>query len=256
MVVPDCEHFTVGFPVAGKLNDWQVLPSVLWCCWLGGRKGIQPVKTEWCGAGIFICLERGADLHTAQLMPLTLTVSCFSKIQIGFTFLVPAHLGSPGQRAVKRVCCIVWQGIVVWNDRDYRGTQTWSVTCDRLLSRCVDDGTVFELRRADVSLLVTVRALPHFNLVEDVLSGKGGKFVLRMNSETSVWRPTAIVSTLTASSTNQPYIRLVVIRTAALSGIFMPPPPILGVKCLTCPSICVCVRVPPDSFSDWLHVEF
>ena len=39
-----------------------------------------------------------------QLMPLPLTVSCFSKIQIGFTFLVPAHLGSPGKRAVKRVC--------------------------------------------------------------------------------------------------------------------------------------------------------
>ena len=51
-----------------------------------------------------ICPERGADLHMAQLMPLPLTVSCFSKIQIGFTFLVPAHLGSPGQRAVKRVC--------------------------------------------------------------------------------------------------------------------------------------------------------
>ena len=54
-----------------------------------------------------ICLERGADLHTAQLMPLPLTVSCFSKIQIGFTFLVPAHLGSPGQRVVKRVCVCV-----------------------------------------------------------------------------------------------------------------------------------------------------
>ena len=51
-----------------------------------------------------ICLERGADLHTAQLMPLPLTVCCFSKIQIGFTFLVPAQLGSPGQRAVKRLC--------------------------------------------------------------------------------------------------------------------------------------------------------
>jgi len=38
-----------------------------------------------------ICLERGANLHMAQLMPLPLTVSCFSKIQIGFTFLVPAH---------------------------------------------------------------------------------------------------------------------------------------------------------------------
>ena len=51
-----------------------------------------------------ICLEQGAHLHVAQLMPLPLTVSCFSKIQIGFAFLVPAHPGSPGQRAVKRVC--------------------------------------------------------------------------------------------------------------------------------------------------------
>ena len=71
---------------------------------LRGRKGIWPVKTEWCGAGVVICLERGADLHMVQPMPLPLTVSCFSKIQIGFTFLVPADPGSPGQRVVKRVC--------------------------------------------------------------------------------------------------------------------------------------------------------
>jgi len=51
-----------------------------------------------------ICLERVADLHMSQLMPLPLTVSCFSKIQIGFTFLVPAYPGSPGKRAVKWVC--------------------------------------------------------------------------------------------------------------------------------------------------------
>ena len=54
-----------------------------------------------------ICLELGADLRMAQLMPLPLTVSCFSEIQIGFAFLVPAHPGSPGQRAVKRVCVCV-----------------------------------------------------------------------------------------------------------------------------------------------------
>jgi len=54
-----------------------------------------------------ICLERGADLHMAQLMPLPLTVSYFSKIQVGFTFLVLAHPGSPGQRAVKRVSVCV-----------------------------------------------------------------------------------------------------------------------------------------------------
>jgi len=67
-------------------------------------------KIEWLGADAGICLGWGADLHMAKLMPLPPTVSCFSKIQIGFTFLVLAHLGSPGQRAVKRVlllchCC-------------------------------------------------------------------------------------------------------------------------------------------------------
>jgi len=62
-----------------------------------------------------ICLEQGADLHMAQLMPLPLTVSCFSKIQIGFTFLVPAHLGSPGKRAVKRVCVYIYEVYAVNN---------------------------------------------------------------------------------------------------------------------------------------------
>jgi len=72
------------------------------------------IKTEWRSAGVVICLERDADLHMAQLMPLPLTVSCFTKIQIGFTFLVPAHLGSPGRlsgttQAVRRarVCVCV-----------------------------------------------------------------------------------------------------------------------------------------------------
>jgi len=65
---------------------------------LGGKKGIRRVKNEWWGAGVVICLQRDANLHMAQLMSLPLTVSCFSKIQIGFTFPVPAHLGSPGQR--------------------------------------------------------------------------------------------------------------------------------------------------------------
>jgi len=64
-------------------------------------------KTEWWGAGMVICLELGAYLHMAQLMLLPLTVSCFSKIQIGFTLLVPAHPGSPEKRAVKRLCVCV-----------------------------------------------------------------------------------------------------------------------------------------------------
>ena len=73
--------------------------------WQEGRPACK--KTEWWGAGMVICLELSADLHTAQLMPLPFTVSCFSKIQIGFTFLVLAHLGSPGKRAIKRVCVYV-----------------------------------------------------------------------------------------------------------------------------------------------------
>jgi len=70
-------------------------------------------KTEWWGAGMVICLERGADLHTAQLTPLPLTVSCFSKILIGFTFLVPAHLGTPGKRAAIWVCVCVYVCVFV-----------------------------------------------------------------------------------------------------------------------------------------------
>jgi len=60
--------------------------SVLWRCWLGGRKGIRPVKNWVVGCWHGVCLERGADLHMSQLMPLPLTVSCSSKIQIGLPF--------------------------------------------------------------------------------------------------------------------------------------------------------------------------
>jgi len=87
---------------------------------------------------VVICLEQGADLHMAQLMPLPLTVSCFSKIQVRFTFLVPAHPGSPGKRAVKRVCvCVrVCVCIAVWPSTAYRGR--WVTYCiDRHPSVCL-----------------------------------------------------------------------------------------------------------------------
>ena len=61
-----------------------------------------------------VCLEQGADLHMAQLILLPLTVSCFSKIQIGFTFLVPADLGSHGKRAVKQVCLCVYDSVMLY----------------------------------------------------------------------------------------------------------------------------------------------
>jgi len=69
---------------------------------VGRQEGHPACKTtEWWGAGVVICLERGADLHMAQLMPLPPTVSCSSKIQIGFTFLVPAYPSCPEKEAVK-----------------------------------------------------------------------------------------------------------------------------------------------------------
>ena len=100
---------------------------MLWRCWLGDRKGIRPVKNWvvgcWHGylSGARCRLAYGPADATAtcfmarvcwtwDINALTFTqwrCSCFSKIQIGFTFLVPAHLGSPGQRAVKRVCVCV-----------------------------------------------------------------------------------------------------------------------------------------------------
>ena len=63
------------------------MPSVLWRCLLGSRKGIRRVK-NWvvrCWRG---CLGWGADLHIAQQMPLPLTISCSSKSRLVLTFLV------------------------------------------------------------------------------------------------------------------------------------------------------------------------
>ena len=86
-------------------NAFSALTLLVW-----RQEGMWPVKNRVVGYwhGYLICLQRGADLHMAQLMPLPLTVSCFSKIQIGFTFMFPAHQGSPRQRDIKRVCvCVV-----------------------------------------------------------------------------------------------------------------------------------------------------
>ena len=82
---------------------------------LVGRQEGHPAckKLEWWGAGVVICLERGADLHIAQLMPLPLTVSCFGNIQIGFTFLVLADLDSPGKKAIKRVLLLLFLWMTV-----------------------------------------------------------------------------------------------------------------------------------------------
>jgi vang-like len=61
------------------------------------------------------------------------------------------------------------QGPIIWNDKDHKATQTWVLICDQLLSRAVEDGTLFQLRQGEVSLLCSVRKLPHFNLTEEVI---------------------------------------------------------------------------------------
>ena len=86
-----------------------LMPSVLWCCWLVDRKGIRPVKKL--SGGVLAWSSVWSEVQTC-IWPswchcLPLSVSCFSKIQTGFTFLVPAHPGSPGKMAVKRVCVCV-----------------------------------------------------------------------------------------------------------------------------------------------------
>jgi len=88
-----------------------LLHSVLWCYWLGDRKGIQPVKTEWWDAGMVMCLSQGADLHMAQLMPLPLTISCSSKSRLvlpSWFYLSGANLPNlsrtKSNRAVKQLC--------------------------------------------------------------------------------------------------------------------------------------------------------
>jgi len=71
---------------------------------VGWQEGHPACKKQSGGVLAWLSVwNQGADLHMAQLMLLPLTVSCFSKIHIGFSFLVPAHPGSPGQRAVKWV---------------------------------------------------------------------------------------------------------------------------------------------------------
>jgi len=70
-----------------QVSYFSVLASVLWRCWLGGRKGIRPVK-NWVVGCCRGCLGWGADLHIAQQMPLPLTISCSSKSRLVLTFLV------------------------------------------------------------------------------------------------------------------------------------------------------------------------
>ncbi|KAK3932792.1 Vang-like protein 1 [Frankliniella fusca] len=78
------------------------------------------------------------------------------------------------------------QAPVLQNEKEQKSVQSWSLVCEELLSRPLRQGLTFQLRQSDVSLLCTIKQLPHFNLTEEVVDPKSNKFVLRLNSETSV----------------------------------------------------------------------
>jgi len=60
----------IMFDIFLLMHIWQILPSVLWHCWLGARKSTRPVKKWVMGTGVVICLECGTnDLHMVQIMP-------------------------------------------------------------------------------------------------------------------------------------------------------------------------------------------
>jgi len=97
-----------GLPsIKPSIINYQATFSAL-TLMVGRQEGHPACKKQSGGLLAWFCLQRDADLHKAQLMPLPLTVSCFSKIQIAFTFLVLAHPGSPGKRAIKWVCVHVY----------------------------------------------------------------------------------------------------------------------------------------------------
>lgn len=75
---------------------------------------------------------------------------------------------------------------VLQNDKEQKRIQTWALICEELLSRPLDHNVCFQLRQNDVSLICQVKRLPHFNVTEEVVDPKSNKFVLRLNSETSV----------------------------------------------------------------------
>lgn len=75
---------------------------------------------------------------------------------------------------------------ILQNDKERRTHQSWALICEELLSRPIFNNCTFQLIQNDISLLVTICKLPHFNISEEVIDPKSNKFVLKLNSETSV----------------------------------------------------------------------
>ena len=85
----------------------HIVPSVLLTLLVGLQEGHPACKKL--SSGVLAWLSVWSEVQTC-IWPSWChchSLSCFTKIQIGVTFLVPAHPGSPGKRAVKRVCVCV-----------------------------------------------------------------------------------------------------------------------------------------------------
>ena len=137
-----------------------IVPSVLWRCWLGGRKGIRPVK-NWvvgCWRG---CLGWGADLHMAQQMPLPLTISCSSKSRLVLTFpvlpfwylltrVVPDIFQKSSKTVVCVLCvyteyvCILFYDLWLYNMQSDCMIPAW-YCCDRWLTCSASDCRTFNI---------------------------------------------------------------------------------------------------------------
>jgi len=104
---PHCQFLTSATPGTIHLLMSETMAFSAVTLLVGRQEGHPACKNL--SGGVLAWLSIWSEVQTcmSQLMPLPLTVSCFSKIQICFTFLVPAHPGSLGQRAVKRVCVCV-----------------------------------------------------------------------------------------------------------------------------------------------------
>jgi len=143
------------------------MPSVLWHCLLGARKSIQPVK-NWV-VGVLAWLSVWSEVQTC-IWPSWCHchfVSCFSKIKIGFTFLVAAHPGSPGQRAVKRLCVCMCHSAVARLTVQIRRCNILRSFSRYSVSHCPSEAEVWvrsaSESKADVCriwlLVVTIRAI-------------------------------------------------------------------------------------------------
>lgn len=117
----------------------------------------------------YLRVTRQQPRHTVESI-LTHLAKCLSHDLTPRAFLEPYLLQEP----------------VLQNDKEQKSVQTWALICEELLSRGITHGTYFQLRQNDVSLVCQIKRLPHFNITEEVVDPKSNKFVLRLNSETSV----------------------------------------------------------------------